>query len=268
MNKVTYGFENEKQKNKFEIYDIFDDNDNEISTNEEIQFTNDKMKIELKKKRKQILNTENKDDNENKYIRKDNIRSAITNHFFTFIISFLNEYLLKLFPKKKKRETFKKIDAKFKLVKNFESLNKIMNLSIKDLCELDITPKNSNFPKNYNSYLLNKFSKLFSQDFLNLKLYQFYQDFYLNNDFELLRNKFGITIKTKNFSQLLSNKNSKKYSLCVKEVGEQLTKIFEKEIIQIGNNEINKNEKFDFDNNPELRLDEDSLSYIFLNNNY
>ncbi len=103
MNKVTYGFENEKQNNKFEIYDIFDGNDNEISTNEEIQFTNDKMKIELKKKRKQNLNTENKDDNEYKYIRKDNIRNTIINNFFIFINSFLNEYLLKLFPKKKKK---------------------------------------------------------------------------------------------------------------------------------------------------------------------
>lgn len=265
MNKVTYGFENEKQNNKFEIYDIFDGNDNEISTNEEIQFTNDKMKIELKKKRKQNLNTENKDDNEYKYIRKDNIRNTIINNFFIFINSFLNEYLLKLFPKKKKRETFKKIDAKLKLVKNIESLNKIMNLSIKDLCDLDITPKNSTFPKNYNSSLLIKYSKLFSQDFLNLKLYQFYQDFYLNNDIELLRKKFGITDKTKNFSQLLSNKKySKKYSLCVKEVGEQLTKIFEK---KIGNNENNTNENIYFGINPEYPIDEDSLFFNFLDNN-
>ncbi len=140
-----------------------------------------------------------------------------------------------------------------------------MNLSIKDLCDLDITPKNSTFPKNYNSSLLIKYSKLFSQDFLNLKLYQFYQDFYLNNDIELLRKKFGITDKTKNFSQLLSNKKySKKYSLCVKEVGEQLTKIFEK---KIGNNENNTNENIYFGINPEYPIDEDSLFFNFLDNN-
>ena len=139
--------------------------------------------------------------------RKDNIRCKILNHFITYIFAFLNNYVKKIYAYQK--VCFIKIKYEDRKIINIESIKSIMDLTINEFCQKKISSKNKIYDENNNSESFQIIKKdLEKINFVNLKLSEFYNKFYLCKDLEYLNNNYGIDFnKTKNFYCLLNEKN-------------------------------------------------------------
>lgn len=206
---------------KINFYNILDE-DIPTTSNEDNLMENKfekKKRTRTRKKRKHDI------------FKQDNIRSRLMNHFFNFIISYLNAYLKVHVREKKKKETFKKISYELRNNLNVKKTKFLMNLTIKELCNLDITSKN-NQEKQYNKLLLEKYSHYFNQEFLNLTISQFYEDYYLNNKyiFNNLNDEnlkfFKHFIEKEKKINFNRNQNPEKYLKKINFTAETLTKTF------------------------------------------
>ena len=191
------------QKGNINSYEIFDD-DTEDNSSHTINF-----QVERKQLGRKRTHT--------KY-KKDNMRSKIMTHFSNFVISFLNDYGKKFYPEEK-NDFFKKVDYKLRNKVNADSINNIMQKTLKEFCKLKVSTKHKNC-ENLNLNSLNLLSNYFEDNFFDIKLYDFYTNFYLSKDIEKLERYYGITKKTKNFECLLEkNKNEIEYKNALKETG-------------------------------------------------
>ncbi len=212
------------QLGNINFYDIFDDDDTEENSSHVINFHI--KKNNLGRKRKEEIN-ENINEKKNtkrthtKY-KKDNMRSKIMTHFSKFIISFLNDYMKKIYPEEK-NDFFKKVDYKLRNKVNTDSINNIMQKTLKEFCKLKVSTKHKNCENlNLNSLnlLSNYFKNNFEENFLKKKISDFYQDFYCSEDVEKLVRDYGITNQTKNFQSLLEKFNNEpEYKKTLKETG-------------------------------------------------
>ena len=208
------------QKGNINFYDIFDDDDTEENSSHVINFHI--KKNNLGRKRKEEINeniTEKKNTKRThtKY-KKDNMRSKIMTHFSNFVISFLNDYGKKFYPEEK-NDFFKKVDYKLRKKVNIDSINNIMKKTLREFCELKVSTKNKDC-ENLNLNSLHLLSNYFEDNFFDIKLYDFYTNFYLSKDIEKLERYYGITNQTKNFECLLEkNKNEIEYKNALKETG-------------------------------------------------
>ena len=151
------------------------------------------------------------------------MRSKIMTHFSKFIISFLNDYMKKIYPEEK-NDFFKKVDYKLRNKVNTDSINNIMQKTLKEFCELKVSTKHKNC-ENLNLNSFNLLSNYFEENFFDIKLSDFYQDFYLSKDIKKLERDYGITKKTKNFECLLEKFNHEiEYKNALKETGYTLIK--------------------------------------------
>ena len=150
------------------------------------------------------------------------MRSKIMTHFSKFIISFLNDYMKKIYPEEK-NDFFKKVDYKLRNKVNTDSINNIMQKTLKEFCKLKVSTKHKNCENlNLNSLnlLSNYFKNNFEENFLKKKISDFYQDFYCSEDVEKLVRDYGITNQTKNFQSLLEKFNNEpEYKKTLKETG-------------------------------------------------
>ena len=168
-----------------------------------------------------------------KTIRRDNIRSKILNHFFQFLIDSFNDYVKKIYSYQK--VLFQKINYDIRKKVNIDSVKSIMDKTIKEICEYDITSKSQLFDKRNNSDCLKLISKDLEEKFINMKILTFYKEYYLCEDEEYLKNKFGINSKTQNFKYLLEEFNDTYFEKKVyEETGKKLITHF---INQKANNE-------------------------------
>ncbi len=191
------------QKGNINSYEIFDD-DTEDNSSHTINF-----QVERKQLGRKRTHT--------KY-KKDNMRSKIMTHFSNFVISFLNDYGKKFYPEEK-NDFFKKVDYKLRKKVNIDSINKIMQITLREFCELKVSTKNKDC-ENLNLNSLHLLSNYFEDNFFDIKLYDFYTNFYLSKDIEKLERYYGITNQTKNFECLLEkNKNEIEYKNALKETG-------------------------------------------------
>ena len=166
--------------------------------------------------------------------KKDNMRSKIMTHFSNFVISFLNDYGKKFYPEEK-NDFFKKVDYKLRKKVNRDSIKKIMKKTLKEFCKLKVSTKHKNC-ENLNLNSLHLLSNYFEDNFFDIKLYDFYTNFYLSKDIEKLERYYGITNQTKNFECLLEkNKNEIEYKNALKETGYTL--------IEFANQKICKRKK-------------------------
>ena len=151
--------------------------------------------------------------------KKDNMRSKIMTHFSKFIISFLNDYGKKFYPNQK-TDFFKKVDYKLRNKVNINSINEMMQKTLKEFCELKVSTKHRNCETlNLNS--LNLLSTVFDKNFFEKKICEFYKDFYLKDIDEL--SDYGITNKTQNFISLLDKFNDDiEYKNALNETGKKL----------------------------------------------
>jgi len=132
------------------------------------------------------------------------------NHFFKFIINLENEVLIK----ENIKENFKNIDYKIKSNVNHDFFCEIKKMSIKDILEMDISPKLRKKSKDLNKEALNKIYNYSNwlKDCFNIKYLDLFSDNH-NNEKSLLKFVFkGKEIeltKTKSFYYLINNKNNK-----------------------------------------------------------
>ena len=169
-----------KKEKKESFYDILDEDD----------------KTFLKIKIKNDSNGEKKIKNQ---IRIDNMRSKIINHFTLFITNFLNDYVVELYGFRK--VLFTKINYADRKKVDSQSLKNLMNKNIKDFCSIKISTKITSLSLYHNLESFNIVKDRLGKDFVNQKLSDFYQNFYLNDSNKL--SLFGENITTQNFDSLL-----------------------------------------------------------------
>ena len=131
----------------------------------------------------------------------------------TFLIDFCNDALKKEFQISK--DSFKYINNKFKTNVSFKHISNLMNLSIKEILNMEMAKKYKRFKKSNNMDLLEKIeskskflSELFQKNYLEL----FY--IYYNNERPLEKMMFGneeiiLSKKTKSFYYLLEKEKNK-----------------------------------------------------------
>ena len=158
---------------------------------------------------------------EKKKLRRDNIRSKIMNHFISFLLNFLNDYVKKIY--KIQKVTFTKIKYNEKKKVDFKSIEEFMNLTLEQFCQKKCSTKCSIIDKNnnYESFLLIE-DKLKEVNLNNMLLSNFYSKFYLNEDKEILEKTFGINFaKTQNFPFLLNKINENFERKLVEQTGQK-----------------------------------------------
>ena len=198
-----------------------------------------------------------------KKIKKYNLRSNILTQFSNFIISFLNDYSKNFPPFKKKENPFKKIKYKLRRI-NIQSIKDFMNYTIDDFCKLEVSSK-YRINQNYESF--QKFKNYFDKDFLDLKLFDFYQKFFLSKNFSTIKQKYGLSMKTQNFENYLNSFNNLEYKKILREIGEELITVFIKLNPQKRKQNQNKEDEFIFNYQEDLNfLDEYYLSLDSIEN--
>ena len=225
------------------------------------QSTNEVEKSELKKKRGRKPQTK---EISKKSLRQrendDNIRRKIKCHFHNFIINYFN-YLIK--KNKKGNLRFKKIKYSYALNDSIKFNQDLLQKKISEFFKLDISIKYKNYQKNENELVYEKLIKRFDNEILklfDLTYIQFYQQYYLNESFNLNNSKIN------NFYDLykkeqIKESNENKYSDLLKLIAEQRfinyyfpNKIFktEKKLNNESKNELQLNSSLTDENQSHL----------------
>ena len=142
-----------------------------------------------------------------KTFRKDNMRSKVLNHFFKFLIDYLNDKVKKKYSYQK--VIFEKINYGERKKVNIDSIKLIMNKTISEICEFDISSKSQLFNKKNNLESLKLISEDLEEGFINMKILKFYEEYYLCD--KNLKNEFEINLNCKNFKYLLEEYNDNYY---------------------------------------------------------
>ena len=114
----------------------------------------------------------------------DNCLRKIQNHFFKFIINLTNEVL----TKENIEEDFKPIDYKIKSNVNHDFFCELQKKSIKNILEMNISPKYKSKSKDINREVLNKINSYSNwlNDFFNINYLDLFSEYY-NNEKPLLK---------------------------------------------------------------------------------
>ena len=205
------------QKIDNNFYNILDDLSEEISTT--IIF--EKKKKKGREKIKTNLLSHDK-------CKKDNIKSLIMTHFIKFIICFLNDFSKKLISNA--INLFKKIDFEERKKINIQFIKKFIEMTLSDFCKLKISKKYSKDVEpneNYKNFEIIK--NYFPKEIREMKLRKLYENFYICQNFDILKEKYGLT-NTINFFSLLNEKENKGdyYIYKLKKTGLNLIKDLDK----------------------------------------
>jgi hypothetical protein len=213
-----------------------------------------------------------------KTFRKDNMRSKVINHFFKFLIDYLNDKVKKIYSYQK--VIFEKINYGERKKVNIDSIKLIMNKTISEICEFDISSKSQLFNKKNNLESLKLISEDLKEGFINMKILKFYEEYYLCD--KNLKNEFEINLNCKNFKYLLEEYNDNYYerklyeetgkNLITQFINQKSKKKNKKNNIEINNKNISVkenhiSEKFDYINSSmndsENKLKEFDLKLSF-----
>ena len=177
----------------YNIYDIFEEKEEE---EKKLKFGKKKSGRKSKNISEENYLSENKKMRFHSKFKKDNMRSKIITNFITFIISFLNDYGKQFINQKE--DLFKKISYDLRKKVNTNYLCKLMSLSLKEFCNLKISIKHKkNERLNLNS--IDLLTNYFGKDFVEMKISQFYKNFYLKENDDLKICFYQISNKTENF---------------------------------------------------------------------
>ena len=168
----------------------------------------------LDNKNKSKLNKKRKHESSS----RDNMKTKIQVHFFSFIINISNDALLTEFNKKK-RYNFKRIDYKIKQKANQELFEKLKNSCIKNVIKMNISPKFKKYSEDYNKKMLNKvynistwLDKFFDMNYLRLFNY-YYNNHKPLNKILFEGKEIRLSEKTKCFYDLLEKNPKDKIDL-------------------------------------------------------
>lgn len=198
-------------------------------------FKTKKFQKRGRKKRETINN------NLNRYIRKihcktddDNVLIKIQVHFLTFLINFTNDLIEPYFQAKKKNIYFRQI--KYEIKKNItnDHISQLKNCLLKDILQMEISPKCRRYGENYNQIIYNLILQEITKDknlcwindFFNLNYLELFGKYYYTWDekkyFYFKDKKINFSKNTKTFYNLLEkNKNDKEIQKCLKKISER-----------------------------------------------
>ena len=179
---------------------------------------------------------------------------------------------------------FEKINYGERKKVNIDSIKLIMNKTISEICEFDISSKSQLFNKKNNLESLKLISEDLEEGFINMKILKFYEEYYLCD--ENLKNEFKINLNCKNFKYLLEEYNDNYYerklyeetgkNLITQFINQKSKKKNKKNNIEINNKNISVkenhiSEKFDYINSSmndsENKLKEFDLKLSFHDDN-
>ena len=178
------GFPNDSKK-------MLNDDDISYISYEELYITKTKMKTKYTKTKMKtnytnlfVIKKEIKKEQNRRKFAPDSIKKKIKNHFFTFIIDFINIILLE-FKKKKNIQTdleFCRLPHNYKINVTNESLKLLQKQTIKDVIKTDISPIYSKKNKRSNIITCNEIEKEIKlkdiDNILNKKILYFFDKFY------------------------------------------------------------------------------------------
>ena len=210
LNSNDISFFTEKFENN--SFKIFPDINPQIEPSKKM-FNNNNLKKEYKKfrttgkrGRKPIKSSKKSHDSSS----DDNCLLKIQNNFFNFIIQLTNEVL----NKENIKEKFIPVDYKIKRDVTHKFFCELKRMSIKNILEMEISPKFRKKSKDFNKKTLNEIYNYspWLNDFFNINYLKLFSEYH-NNEKPLKKFVFkGKEIelfKTKSFYYLLNNKNNK-----------------------------------------------------------
>ena len=139
----------------------------------------------------------------------DNLQTKIQVNFLTFIVNLSNDVLKAEFGKKTSYN-FKQIDYKLKKVISHKNVQKLKNMTIKELLKMKISPKNKKCTSFNNNQILNDVCKesQFVDNFFDMKYLEVFSKFYYSEDKVINKIEFEgkqiiLSTKTRSFYKLL-----------------------------------------------------------------
>lgn len=135
----------------------------------------------------------------------DNLKNRIIVDFCNFLIHLLNKYTQIFFNFQ--RVKFRKIENQFK---NVNSIFKLMNMTLEEFCQINISTKYKRFDKHQNFKSFGVFKKISNNTLINFRLKDLFENFYLKDEkIKIMNNKgkYVIIDDLKNFEYLKKNEN-------------------------------------------------------------
>ena len=135
----------------------------------------------------------------------DNLKNRIIVDFCNFLIHLLNKYTQIFFNFQ--RVKFRKIENQFK---NVNSIFKLMNMTLEEFCQINISSKYKRFDKHQNFKSFGVFKKISNNTLINFRLKDLFEKFYLKDEkIKIMNNKgkYVIIDDLKNFEYLKKNEN-------------------------------------------------------------
>lgn len=175
------------------IYSIFDDDLSDYSTNIEKNRNIEKPKSNKRKRKHNKMH-------------KDNIRSNILTHFMKFLFTLVEGEIKKINPYLK----LKKINYR----EGYLNLTTLKNLFEKNIenyfyCNVSLRYRTN---RKENEIIFENIKNYISNDFLNMKLKEIYENYYLKENEYVLKENSTNSLKLENFCSLLNKyKNQKNY---------------------------------------------------------
>ena len=175
------------------IYSIFDDDLSDYSTNIEKNRNIEKPKSNKRKRKHNKMH-------------KDNIRSNILTHFMKFLFKLVEGEIKKINPDHKLK--------KIKYREGYLNLSAIKNLFEKNIenyfyCNVSLRYRTN---RKENEIIFENIKNYVSNDFLNMKLKEIYEKYYLKENEYVLKENSTNSLKLENFCSLLNEyKNQKNY---------------------------------------------------------
>ena len=168
----------------------------------------------------------------------DNVKIKLFSHFCNYIINFTNDYIKKIFGYQKRK--LRKIQYCIKKNIFRDSLFKLMNKTIEDFCNLDISFKYKK-ETDQNSVNFQIIKEYLDQEFIKIKLLDFYKSFYLEQNpirEEKIKNDYELSDKTENFKSFYLRQNEKEMMIQLFKASKHFINVKEKL-----NRKINANKK-------------------------
>ena len=175
------------------FYSIFDDDLSDYSTNIEKNRNIEKPKSNKRKRKHNKMH-------------KDNIRSNILTHFMKFLFTLVEGEIKKINPDHKLK--------KIKYREGYLNLSAIKNLFEKNVenyfnCFVSLRYRTN---RKENEIIFENIKNYISNDFLNMKLKEIYENYYLKENEYVLKENSTNSLKLENFCSLLNKyKNQKNY---------------------------------------------------------
>ena len=174
-----FGGDNFDEENSFETNpDIFSQNELLEEPPSNNNLINISIRFSTISNKKRGRNPEKSSQKSHDSSSDDNCLLKIQNHFFNFIINLTNEVL----KKENIKEDFKPVDYKIKSNVNHDFFCKLKKYAIKNILEMDISPKYKSKRNDSNRKTLNKIYNYshWLNDFFNINYLELFSEYHNN----------------------------------------------------------------------------------------